>query len=167
MRLPPSPPGALPTVTFTDRHRLQINGENIEAGRIPPAHTDTDAYIRFERANVLHLGDVFFSGMYPFIDVGTGGNIEGQIAGANLGLSLSDNATKIVAGHGPVADKAALTAYRDMLVTARDRVTKLKAGGRTLEQVVAARPTADLDETWGKGFMQPADFVALVYGTLP
>jgi glyoxylase-like metal-dependent hydrolase (beta-lactamase superfamily II) len=153
-------------VTFTDRHRAQINGENIETGRIPPAHTDTDAYIRFERANVLHLGDVFFNGMYPFIDAGTGGNIDGQIAGANLGLSLADNTTRIVAGHGPVADKAALTAYRDMLVTARDRVQKLKASGRSLEQVVAARPTADLDETWGKGFMQPADFVGLVYSTL-
>jgi cyclase len=167
MRLLPSPAAALPTATFTDTHRIEMNGENVEAGRIPPAHTDTDVYIRFARANVLHLGDVFFNGMYPFIDAGTGGSIDGQIAGANLALSLADNATRIIPGHGPVADKAALTRYRDVLVTVRERVRTLKMSGRTLAQVVAGRPTADLDEVWGKGFMAPADFIGIVYVTLP
>lgn len=166
MRLTPSPPGALPTQTFVDLHKLRLNGERVEAGRIPPAHTDTDAYVHFTRGNALHMGDVFFNGTYPFIDASTGGSINGQIAGATLGLKLSDNTTKIVPGHGPVADKAALTAYRDMLVTVRDRVLKLKAGGRSLAEVTAAKPTADLDAMWGKGFMPANDFVAIVYNTL-
>ena len=104
MHFTPSPPAALPTQTFVDMHKLQMNGERVEAGRIPPAHTDTDAYVLFTRANALHMGDVFFNGTYPFIDASTGGNINGQIAGATLGLKLSDNATKIVPGHGAVAD---------------------------------------------------------------
>ena len=166
MHFTPSPATALPTQTFVDLHKQRMNGERIEAGRIPPAHTDTDAYVLFTRANALHMGDVFFHGVYPFIDAATGGSINGQIAGATLGLKLADNATKIVPGHGAVADKTALTAYRDMLVTVRDRVQKLKAGGRSLAEVAAARPTADLDATWGRGFMTPSDFVAIVYNTL-
>ena len=144
-----------------------MNGERIEAGRLPPAHTDTDAYVHFARANALHMGDVFFNGVYPFIDVGTGGSINGQIAGATLGLKLADASTKIVPGHGAVADKSALAAYRDMMVTVRDRVHKLKAAGRPLADVIAAKPTADLDAMWGKGFVPPSDFVAIVYNTLP
>jgi cyclase len=166
MHFTPSAAAALPTQTFLDLHKLQMNGEHVEAGRIPPAHTDTDAYVRFTRANALHLGDVFFNGAYPFIDASTGGSINGQIAGANLGLKLSDNATKIVPGHGPLGDKIALTAYRDMLVTVRDRVQKLKKSGRKLDDVIAAKPTADLDGTWGKGFMPANDFVGIVYNTL-
>ena len=99
------------------------------------------------------MGDVFFNGMYPFFDVSTGGNIDGMIAGATLGIKVSDNATKIVPGHGPLGDKAALTSYRDMLVTVRERVQKLKTSGRPVKDVVAAKPTADLDGTWAKGFM--------------
>ena len=166
MHFTPSPATALPTQTFVDVHKQRMNGERIEAGRIPPAHTDTDAYVLFTRANALHLGDVFFHGVYPFIDAGTGGSINGQIAGATLGLKLADNATKIVPGHGAVADRAALTAYRDMLVTVRDRVQKLKAGGRSLAEVIAAKPTVDLDATWGKGFITANDFVTIVYNTL-
>jgi glyoxylase-like metal-dependent hydrolase (beta-lactamase superfamily II) len=166
MHFAPAPVDGLPTQTFADVHRLQMNGEAIDVGYIPPAHTDTDVYIRFSRANALHLGDVFFNGVYPFIDVSTGGSIDGQIAGATLALKLSDSATKIVPGHGPVADTVALTKYRDMMVTVRDRVQKLKTAGRTLAEVVAGKPTADLDGTWAKGFMQPADFVTIVYNTL-
>lgn len=166
MKIPPAPAEALPTQTFTATHQLSANGEQITLGYIPPSHTDTDIYIRFARGNVLHLGDVFFNGMYPFIDASTGGSIGGMIAGADLALKLPDSATKIVPGHGPVGDRTALTTYRDMLVTVRDRVTKLKSSGRTLEEAVAANPTADLDAMWGKGFMAPKDFVALVYGTI-
>ena len=166
MHFAPSPAGALPTETFTDAHKLQMNRQDVEAGRIPPAHTDSDIYVRFSRGNALHMGDVFFNGMYPFIDASTGGNINGMIAGASLGMKLSDNATKIVPGHGAVGDKASLTAYRDMLVNVRDRVQKLKKSGQTVKEVVAAKPTADLDATWGKGFMPADAFVELVYSTL-
>jgi cyclase len=166
MHFTPKPASALPTQTVVDKHTLRMNGERVEAGRIPPAHTDTDVYVHFTGVNALHMGDVYFNGIYPFIDASTGGSINGQIAGATLGLKLSDKSTRIVPGHGPVADRAARTAYRDMLVTVRDRVRKLKASGRTLAEVTAAKPTADLDATWGAGFMKADDFVAIVYNTL-
>jgi cyclase len=166
MVFPASPPEALPTVTFSDTHRLDANGDQITLGYIPPAHTDTDIYIRFAKGNVLHMGDLFFNGMYPFIDASTGGNIGGMIAAADACLTLTDSATKIVPGHGPLADVAALTKYRDMMATVRDRVQKLKSAGRSLEDTVAAKPTADLDAAWGKGFFPPDAFVSIVYATL-
>ena len=166
MHFPAAPADALPTQTFADTHTLTVNGETIELAHIPPAHTDTDISVHYTKANVLHLGDVFFNGMYPFIDAGTGGSINGMISGADLALKMANNQTKIVPGHGPLANRAALTRYRDMLVTSRDRVAKLKSAGRTLEQVVAAKPSASLDGTWGKGFMMPDVFVQIVYSTL-
>lgn len=166
MVFPASPPEALPTVTFNDTHRLDANGDQITLGYIPPAHTDTDIYIRFAKGNVLHLGDLFFNGMYPFIDASTGGTIGGMIAAADACLKLADAGTKIVPGHGPVADVAALTTYREMMATVRDRVQKLKAAGRTAEETVAAKPTADFDAVWGKGFLPPDAFVSIVYATL-
>jgi glyoxylase-like metal-dependent hydrolase (beta-lactamase superfamily II) len=166
MRFPPAPAAALPTQTFTATHSLTANGEHVSLGHIPPAHTDTDIYIRFAKANVLHLGDLFFNGIYPFIDAGTGGSINGMIRGVDTCLKLADGSTKIVPGHGRLGDKAALTTYRDMLVTVRDRVQKLKTSGRTLEQVVAESPTKEFDSTWGKGFTPPPMFIGIVYNTL-
>jgi glyoxylase-like metal-dependent hydrolase (beta-lactamase superfamily II) len=166
MKFEPVPETAKPSQTFSDTHRLTANGENVELGYIPPAHTDTDIYIRFPRANVLHLGDTYFNGGYPFFDTVTRGNIAGMIDAANRGLKLADGTTKIIPGHGPLGDMKTLTAYRDMLVTARDRVQKLKASGRKLEEVVKEKPTADLDGVWGKGFMTPEAFVTLVYQTV-
>ena len=166
-KIPPSPADALPTQTFAVTRRIDANGEQIMLGKIPPAHTDTDIYIKFQKANVLHLGDVFFNGMYPFIDGTTGGSINGMIDGVTFSMKQADKTTKIIPGHGPLGDLAALTQFRDMLVTARDRVAKLKKSGQTLEQVVAATPTKDLDAVWGKGFFPPNAFVGLVYSTLP
>jgi cyclase len=165
-KFPPAPAAALPTQTFAATHKLDANGEQIVLSYIQPAHTDTDIAIKFQKANVLHLGDVYFNGMYPFIDVSTGGSINGMINGATASMKLADASTKIVPGHGPLGDLAALTRYRDVLVTVRDRVAKLKKSGQTLQQVVAAAPTKDLDATWGKGFMAPADFLAIVYSTV-
>ena len=166
MHFNPASAAARPTDTFTETRTIEANGERLDLGYIPPAHTDTDIYIHYTRANVLHLGDVFFNGMYPFIDASTAGSINGTIAGAERMLKMANATTKIVPGHGPLGDRAALTRYRDVLVDVRDRVQKLKTAGRTVEQTVAAKPTADLDPTWGKGFMQPDDFVAIVYNTL-
>ena len=166
-KIPPSPADALPTATFAATQAMTANGEQIMLGKIPNAHTDTDIYIKFQKANVLHLGDVFFNGMYPFIDGTTGGSINGMIDGVNFSMKQADNATKIIPGHGPLGDLAALTRFRDMLVTSRDRVAKLKKTGQTLPQVIAAAPTKDLDDVWGKGFFPPNDYVALVYSTLP
>ena len=166
MRFTPAPANMLPTRTFTQNEKLQANGEGMELGYIPPAHTDTDIYIRFQKANVLHLGDTFFNGMYPFIDAGTGGSINGMIAAADRSLKMADGATKIVPGHGPLGDRAALTRFRDMMADVRDRVQKLKTAGRTLEQVVAAKPSATHDGVWGGGFLMPDVFVTIVYSTL-
>lgn len=166
MKFPPSPPEALPTQTFKDRHTLEANGEQMSLDYVPPAHTDTDITVWYSKGNVLHMGDLFFNGMYPFIDASTGGRINGMIAAADAALKIADDRTRIVPGHGPLADKAALMKSRDMLATVRDRVQKLKQSGRTRDEVVAANPTADLDPIWGKGFMQPKDFVAIVYNTI-
>lgn len=166
MHIEPVPPSARPTETFRTSKTLQANGESIELTYCPPAHTDTDIYVRFTKANVLHMGDVFFNGVYPFIDAGTGGTINGMIAGAEQGLTLANEQTKIVPGHGPLGDKAALQRAHDMLVTARDRVKALKDAKKSLADVIAAKPTADLDATWGKGFTPPDSFVTLVYNTL-
>jgi len=166
MHFNPAPAAARPTDTFTQTRTMQANGERVDLGYIPPAHTDTDIYIHYTRANVLHLGDVFFNGMYPFIDASTGGSINGMITGTERMLKMANDTTKVVPGHGPLGDRPALTKYRDVLVTVRDRVRKLKEAGRSVQDVVTAKPTADLDATWGKGFMQPDVFVTIVYNTL-
>ena len=120
-----------------------------------------------QNANVLHAGDIWFNGFYPLIDDSSGGRIDGMIRASSELISLSDTETKIIPGHGPLGDKAGLMAYRDMLVTVRDRVEGLKRGGRSLQEAVAARPTSDLDAKWGKGSMKPDVFVQQVYKTLP
>jgi glyoxylase-like metal-dependent hydrolase (beta-lactamase superfamily II) len=133
---------------------------------VPPAHTDTDIMVHFTKANVLHMGDLFFNGMYPFIDVSTRGTINGMIGGATRALQMADDRTKIVPGHGPVGDRAALQKYKTMMVAVRDRVRAQKTKGATLEQVQASKPTAEFDGAWGTAGMQPGDFVTIVYNTL-
>jgi glyoxylase-like metal-dependent hydrolase (beta-lactamase superfamily II) len=166
MHFDPSPAAALPTETFTQKHALRANGEEIALTSVPPAHTDTDIFVHYAKGNVLHMGDTFFNGMYPFIDAGTGGRINGMIGAAERGLAIANATTKIVPGHGPVADRAVLESYRAMLTAVRDRVRTQKGAGRTLVEVQAAKPTAEFDAVWGKGMMPPDNFVALVYGTL-
>ena len=166
MHFPPSPPDALPQQTFTDTFELFFNKEEIRLAHFAPAHTDTDIYIHFANSNVLHMGDTFFQGAYPFIDGSTGGHIDGMIAAAAKGIAMVDSSTKIVPGHGPVGDKAALTAYRDMLATVRDRVKKQKTSGKSLNEVIATKPTAEYDPAFGGGLNTPDQFVELVYSTL-
>jgi len=162
-KIPPKPPSAWPLITFADSVSFHLNGDDLDVIHVATAHTDGDAIIKFRKANVIHMGDTFFNGMYPFIDVDSGGSIDGMIAAADKGLSLSDAGTKIIPGHGPLATKADLQTYRDVLVGARDRVKALVAQGKTLEQATAAKPTAQWDATWGKGFMKPDLFVSFVY----
>ena len=163
---PPSPAAALPQRVFAQSHKLRANGEQVTVSHIPPAHTDTDVAVQFAKANVLHAGDVFFNGMYPYIDGSTGGSIDGMIAGVGRLLSLADTDTKIVPGHGPLGTRADLAKYRDMLFTAGDRVRKLKAAGKPMEEAVAAKPFADLEPAWGKGLFNGDSFVKVVYVTL-
>src|SRR5712664_1356788 len=145
LHLDPSPAEALPQQTFAASHKLEANGETLALQHLAPAHTDTDIYIHFQKANVIHMGDTFFNGFYPYIDSSTGGKISGMIAAADKVLPLAGNYTKIVPGHGPLGNKAGLAKFRDMLVTARERLQKLKSAGKSAQEAVAEKPFADLD----------------------
>jgi cyclase len=147
----PSPAEALPQKTFTSSHKLEANGETLNLQYLAPAHTDSDIYVHFEKANTIHMGDTFFNHAYPFIDAGSSGKVKGMIAAADKILALANNDTKIVPGHGPLGTKADLTSTRDMLVTAVDRVEKFRAAGNPYQEAVIAKPLADLDATWAKG----------------
>jgi glyoxylase-like metal-dependent hydrolase (beta-lactamase superfamily II) len=161
--IPAAPPEALPVVTFDQSVSLHLNGDTLDVTHVDNAHTDGDAVIRFRNANVLHMGDTFFNGFYPFIDTSSGGSVTGLVATLDRVLLTVDDNTKIIPGHGPVSTKADLQAYRDMLATVRERVLKLVKAGKTQEQVLAAQPTQDFDEKWGKGFMKPDVWVGRVY----
>jgi glyoxylase-like metal-dependent hydrolase (beta-lactamase superfamily II) len=165
MHFPASPPDALPQQTFSASQKLQANGEILMLQYFQPAHTDTDIYIHFQKANVIHMGDTFFNGFYPVIDFSTGGKVDGMLVAAGKILSLADNNTKIVPGHGPLGNKADLAKCRDMLVVARDRVLKLKTAGKSADEIVASKPLADLDAVWGH--MLTSDiFVRMIYSSL-
>lgn len=165
-KVPPSPQAALPVVTFTDAVTFHLNGDDIHAFHVPPAHTDGDAIVHFRTANVVHMGDIFFNGMYPFIDLSTGGSIDGMIAAVDRVLGMIGADAKVIPGHGPLAGRSDLKAYRDMLAGVRARVMRHVAARWSLERVVAAKPTAKFDATWGKGFLPPDKFVEIVYKDL-
>jgi cyclase len=165
-RVPASPVAALPVVTFTEAVTFHLNGDSIHAFRVPPAHTDGDAIVHFRGANVVHMGDVFFNGTFPFVDQSSGGTVAGVIGAADRVLSLTNAQTRIIPGHGPLATRAELQAYRDMLVDARARVQAAMLGGRTLDQVKAARPLAPLEERWGRGFTRADAFVETLFREL-
>ncbi|HXP82907.1 MAG TPA: MBL fold metallo-hydrolase [Verrucomicrobiae bacterium] len=162
----PSPENALPQRTFKESYQMNFSGEHVALGHLAPAHTDSDIYIHFQKANVLHMGDVFFNGIYSYIDKETNGSIGGMIAGTTKMLAMVDNETKIVPGHGPLGNKTDLRMFRDMLVTVRGRIRKLKSSGKSLEEAVAAKPLSDLDPVWGKGVLNGDAFVHVVYTTL-
>src|SRR6202051_2440535 len=162
----PSPAEALPQQTFCATYKLQANGESLALQHVAAAHTDTDIYVHFEKANVIQMGDLFFNRMYPYIDAGTGGTITGTIAAVDKILSLAGNDTKIVPGHGRLGNKADLTKFRDMLITSRDRVQKLKSAGKSALEAVEEKPFADLEPVWGKGVVNGDQWVQIVYLTL-
>jgi cyclase len=162
----PWPAEALPQQTFQQSHKITMNGESVSLVHIPPAHTDSDIYIHFEKGNVLQTGDIFFNGMFPYIDDGTGGSVSGMIAGATKLLAVADDKTKIVPGHGPLGNKADLMKYRDMLTTVRGRLQKLKSSGKSMQDAVAAKPLADLDPVWGKGLFNSDAFIQIAYPAL-
>jgi glyoxylase-like metal-dependent hydrolase (beta-lactamase superfamily II) len=166
MKIQASPKVALPVITFAESATFHINGDEIHAVHVPPAHTDGDSVVHFRKSNVLHLGDTFFNGSYPFFDMSTGGSFDGMIAAAEKALSMCDASTKIIPGHGPLADKKALETYLSVLRTIRDRVKKLVDAGKTVDEAIKAKPLADFDATWGKGFLQPEQFLRLVHASL-
>lgn len=160
---PPAPKGAIPTKTFGEKDRTKLNGATLSMAHYEPAHTDTDIWIHFVEADVLHTGDTWFNGFYPFIDYSTGGNINGMIKAAERNLATAGPDTIIIPGHGPVGNKTQLQEFHDVLVYARDAVSTLKQQGKTLPEVVAAKPTEKYDSTYGTGFMKPEVFLGLVY----
>lgn len=165
--VPASPPEALPVVTFNDKVTMHLNGEAIRAFHTPHAHTDGDSIIYFEGANVFHMGDTFFHKLYPFIDGSSGGSVDGVIEAANAVLAMTDAESIIIPGHGPLATRDDLRAYRDMLATVRDSVRAMIADGMSVEAVQAARPTADFDAVHNEmGMFEPAEWVAMIYALL-
>jgi glyoxylase-like metal-dependent hydrolase (beta-lactamase superfamily II) len=165
-RVPPSPPGALPVVTFTRDVSLHLNGQTIRAFHVESAHTDGDVVVHWLEADVIHTGDVFFAGTYPFVDVSSGGSIDGTIAAVDRILALAGEGTRIIPGHGPLASRSDLQSYRNMLALARERVAAAMAAGRDLSAIVAHAPLADLDERWGSGFVKADAFVKTIHASL-
>jgi len=161
--IPPSPPEALPVITFADSVTFHWNDETLEVVHARAAHTDGDAVIYFKNTNVVHVGDLFFNGLYPFIDAESGGSMEGVIAGVEEVLDRIDENTKVIPGHGPLGNKTDLKAYRDMLAAVHARMTKLIKAGKNIDEIVAAKPTADYDAKWGGGFLKPDQWVQIVY----
>jgi cyclase len=163
---PAYPPASLPVVTFNDRVTLHLNGESVAVHHVPRGHTDGDSIVHFPASNVLHMGDIFFNGLYPYIDLDGGGSVQGMIGAVELGLGLADAQTRIIPGHGALSNRTELQAYHDFLVKARDNVQALIDQGRDLEQAIAAKPTAEWDESLGGVWIKPAQFVTFIYNSL-
>jgi glyoxylase-like metal-dependent hydrolase (beta-lactamase superfamily II) len=160
---PAAPAGAIPSTVFAEQYTVHASGSTLELKHYLPAHTDSDIAVHFTEADILHAGDTFWNRSYPFIDYSTGGSIDGQIRAAIENLAKVGGNTLIIPGHGAVGRKPDLELFRDVLVEMRDKVAALKKQGRTLPEIVAAKPGARYDEEWGQSFMSPSAFVALVY----
>ncbi len=164
--MPPSPAAALPLVTIASETTIHVNGDDLRLTPVPPAHTDGDLFIRFEKANVVHCGDLFFRGMFPFIDYSTGGWIGGMAEGAKRILAVTDAKTRIIPGHGPIGTRADLEEYLKFLETVLERLNKLKAEGKTVDEAVVAAPTKGFDESRAQGLFKPDQFVRFAYAGL-
>jgi glyoxylase-like metal-dependent hydrolase (beta-lactamase superfamily II) len=162
---PPAPVGALPAdgELFSGERQVRLNGRNLHLRHYGAAHTDSDILVRFEHEDVIHVGDTWYNGVYPFIDSDTGGHIDGMIKAAHVNIALTNSKTIVIPGHGPVGNREGLSAYRDMLIATRDAVARLKKEGRTMEETVAARPTSAYDGSWGNGAVDAALYTRLVY----
>ena len=163
MTAEPANAAALPTVTYSETMHLHLNGESVRIVHVPGAHTDGDSFVVFEDANIVHTGDLFFNGFFPFIDAANGGSMRGVIAGVDSMLALTNDDSKIIPGHGPLADRDDLKAYRDMLATAYKRLLDLKNTGVSAGDAVAQAPLKDLEADWGGGFMNAEKWIEVVY----
>jgi len=161
--VPAAPRDALPSVTFDDTLTLHLNGDRLELMHVPGAHGQGDLVAWWETANVVHVGDAYYAGGYPFVDSANGGSLAGLVAALETVLSRADARTVIVPGHGPVSNRAELTAYRDMLVAIGTRVRALVEQGKNLDEVLEAQPTAGYDERYGPGGVSAERFVRNLY----
>jgi len=160
---PAVPPGALPVTVFATEHEVRQNDTRITLKYYGSAHTDSDVWVNFTDADVVHVGDTWWNGVYPFIDYSTGGSIDGQIQAAEANLATFTDKTIFIPGHGPVGGRSDVAEFRDMLVTIRGNVAAQKKQGRSLDETIAARPTAAFDAKWGQFLITPAAFIGLVY----
>ncbi len=163
---PARPAGALPVVTFSDEMTFHWNGDTIRAIHVASAHTDGDSILHFQNANVIHMGDIFFNELYPFIDVDSDGDINGIIAAGYRALAIANDDTAIIPGHGPLSDAAGLAAWLDMLKVTRVSMQSLIDQGMSEDEALAARPTAEFDEQFGGGFINPENYNRLLYRSL-
>lgn len=162
----PAPAAALPVVTFTEGLTLHWNADDIVVTSVGPAHTDGDSFVTFKRANVIHAGDLYFNGFYPFVDGGSGGSLLGLIEAGKKLLSMADDKTVIIPGHGPLSNKAELQVYVTMLDGVHGKMKALIDAGKSKEEIVAAKPTADYDGNWGGGFLKPDTWVGVIYDAM-
>jgi len=160
---PAAPAGAIPSTVFKDDYTLHANSTTLVLKHYEPAHTDSDISAYFAEADILHVGDTFWNRDYPFIDYSTGGSIDGQIRAAEANLAMATDKTIVISGHVAIGARADLVLFRDVLVEIRDKVAALKKQGRSLPEVIVAKPGARYDAEWGNLFMTPSAFLALVY----
>jgi glyoxylase-like metal-dependent hydrolase (beta-lactamase superfamily II) len=165
-KVPAWPKVALPIITFTQDLTFHLNGEDIHVFHVNNAHTDGDAIVYFRNSNVIHTGDIYFAGIYPFIDTSTHGSVNGVIDAAQHILAIIDDDTKVIPGHGPLSNKAELSAYVDMLISLRAKITKQISDGKTLEDIQNTKPAQEFDEKWGHGMLTSDKFVQILYTDL-
>ena len=162
-KVAPSPASALPDITFDKQLTVHYNGEEFQLIHVPSAHTNGDCIVYLPNSNVLHMGDTFFNGMYPFFDTNAGGTLDGMIQAFDVGMELANEQTIVVPGHGRLSNKKEMKEYRYMLSTVRDRVQKLVAEGKSLQKITGDKPTADFDKQWGNSWLTPDMWVELIY----
>ena len=163
MKIKAAPPEALPKIFFSDQTNLKLDNQQINAFHLPLAHTDGDVVVHFPAQNVIHTGDLFFNGFYPFIDTTVGGSIDGTIKAIDQILPLCNDETLIIPGHGKLSNQKELIAFQEMLRSVSGRVKEAIAKDTPLEQMIADKLLDDLDETWGNGFLNAEQFLTIVY----
>jgi len=163
---PATPAEDAPTLTYENSLTLYFDGEEVTASHLQPSHTDGDTVVYFKKANVVHMGDIYINGLYPYVDTGAKGTIDGYFPVLDDVLSRTDAKTIVIAGHGPISNRAELQAYRDMLWTVRNRVAALLAQGKSLEEIIASRPSREYDDAWASDRVGPDGFAVMVYQSL-
>ncbi len=165
-KVPASPTDALPVITFDSEINFYLNGEDVEIFHVEHAHTDGDSIVYFKKSNILHMGDTYFNGNYPFIDVSSGGSVNGLIKAIEKALTIANNKTKIIPGHGALSHKKELISYLEMLKKSRDNIASMLKSNKSLDEIIKAQPNKSFDEGWGKGFIKPDVYISLLHSSL-
>lgn len=164
--VPAASANALPELTYKDGISLHFAGESIEATAVKSGHTDGDSIVYFKDSNVVHMGDLFFNGVFPFVDLSSGGSVTGLLQALDGALPRMDDKTKVIPGHGALSDKAELQEYRDMVAASITAIKPLKQAGKSLEQVKAMKPMAPLMAQWNGGFIKADVWTSFVYASI-